>query len=174
MAEASRRADPDADRQPRRSIVTPRLVLEPLSLAAARAILASDLAQLRPGAGWPTADTRSALGAAATAEAAGVDLGWLVRHRESGQVIGDCGWKGGPDEEGTAEIGYGLAPPWRGQRYGTEAVGALADWALAQPACRRLVAEVLADNLASRRLLERLHFSVTRVDAPYVWYARPA
>jgi ribosomal-protein-alanine N-acetyltransferase len=175
MAEGPEQLAPQPGWQPGGDICTPRLALEPLSLTTARAILSAQVADLRPGAGWPTADTRNALAPAATAEAtAGVDLGWLVRHRETGQVIGDCGWKGGPDETGTAEIGYGLAAPWRGQGYGSEAVAALVDWALARPACRRLVAEVLADNLPSRRLLERLGFALARVDGPYVWYERTA
>jgi len=89
-----------------------------------------------------------------------------------GAVIGECGWKGGPDPEGSAEIGYGLAPPWREQGYGTEAVGAFAGWALRQPGCYRLLAEVHEGNAASRRLVERLGFTLDRRAEPYLWYAR--
>jgi RimJ/RimL family protein N-acetyltransferase len=154
----------------REPIVTERLVLEPLTLAATTAMLAGDVAELRPAPGWPHADTIDALTAFAAAGARDEDGPWLVRLRETGQVIGDLGPKGGPGPDGTAEIGYGLAVPYRGRGYGTEAVGALAGWLLAREDCSRVIAEVLADNLASRRLLERLGFTLERHDSPYVWY----
>jgi RimJ/RimL family protein N-acetyltransferase len=96
--------------------------------------------------------------------------GWFVCLRD-GTLIGDCGWAGGPGPDGTAEIGYGLAGPFRGREYGTEAVDALVAWALAQPGCTGLVARVLADNPASRRILERHGFGLDRVDGGWLWYA---
>jgi RimJ/RimL family protein N-acetyltransferase len=35
-----------------------------------------------------------------------------------------------------------------------------------------VTAEVHESNLASRRLLERLGFTIDRLASPYVWYAR--
>ncbi|HLZ36614.1 MAG TPA: GNAT family N-acetyltransferase, partial [Mycobacteriales bacterium] len=99
--------------------------------------------------------------------------GWFVR-RHDGRVIGDCGWSGGPGPGGTAELSYALAAPFRRRGYATEAVGAFAAWALARPGCARLVARVLADNLASRRLLDRLGFGLDGVAAGWLWYRREA
>lgn len=125
--------------------------------------------------GWPHADTLIALQLEIDRSPPGHPAGWFVTLRDGptpGAVIGECGWKGGPDPEGSAEIGYGLAPPWRERGYGTEVVGALAGWALRQSSCRRLTAYVHEDNVASRRLVERLGFTVDRRESPYLWYAR--
>jgi RimJ/RimL family protein N-acetyltransferase len=80
-------------------------------------------------------------------------------------VIGDCGTHGGADETGVIEIGYGLAEPFRGRRYGTELVGAMTEWLLAQPRIQAVRASTLADNAASRRVLENNGFSLTGYDA---------
>jgi ribosomal-protein-alanine N-acetyltransferase len=153
----------------RAPLETERLVLEPVPVELARAIVAGKVSALRPAKGWPHTDTLDAMRAAVSADS---DAPWLVRLKATGEVIGDCGWMGPPDATGTAEIGYGLAGPWRGRGYGTEAVRALVDWALAQPGCKQLTAEVQQDNLPSRRLLERLEFVVDRVEGAYVWYVR--
>jgi RimJ/RimL family protein N-acetyltransferase len=50
-------------------------------------------------------------------------------------------------------------------------VDALVAWALAQPGCTGLIARVLADNPASRRILERHGFGLDRVDGGWLWYA---
>jgi [ribosomal protein S5]-alanine N-acetyltransferase len=150
---------------------TDRLVLEPVSEQLARAIAAGDLAGVHPGRGWPHENTLDALRVALTAED---DAVWLIRLAATGEVIGDCGIKGPHDPSGATEIGYGLAGPWRGRGYGGEAVRALVGWAFAQPGFRRLNAEVRQDNLASRRLLERLGFGLYRVDGAHVWYALDA
>ncbi len=151
------------------TIRTDRLILEPIRPAWAAAIVAGDLSVVRAGQGWPPADTVDALRLAAEH---GGQPGWFVTLREDGTVIGDCGWKGGPDATGVAEIGYGLAAPWRGHGYGTELVNGLVGWAATQPNCRRLVAQTLVGNTPSRRLLVRCGFAVESCDGPWIWYFR--
>lgn len=144
-----------------------------MSPALAAAVVDGDLTDLQRAPGWPTADTLDGLRIGLAGTAPGEpDLGWFVVRRDTGEIIGDCGWKGGPDPTGTAEIGYGMAAPLRGRGYGGEAVGGLASWALSQPGCRRLTAEVRTENLPSRRLLERLGFTLWRSEPPHVWYER--
>lgn len=156
-----------------RTIETARLRLQPVDLGSARALLAGRPSGLRAGAGWPHADTLDGLGMDVRAGDPD-NTGWYVVLRSTGEVIGDCGWKGGPDAAGEAEIGYGLAAPYRRRGYGVEAVAGLVDWCERQPGVRRLVAEVLSDNTASRRLLERTGFTVVEVRADgYLRYARP-
>lgn len=154
----------------RERMVTARLVLEPLSTARAAAVLRGDLSELRPGEGWPHADTWDGLRLGLTQ---GNEPGWLVEL--DGTVIGDCGTHGPPDEHGDVEIGYGLAEPYRGRGYGSELVVALAAWLERQPGVRRIVAhDVLAGNVASRRALERAGFVLESDDGELVSYARPA
>ncbi len=153
----------------RPSLATPRLLLVPLTRAAAVALVAGKDPGLPLGAGYPHRDTLDAL---RMSSAAGEDSGgWFITLRDgkSGAVIGDLGTKGWVDDDGTVEIGYGLAPTWWGQGFGTEAVGALVEWLQAQPDVRRITAEVEIGNIASRRLLERLGFAVTEIAGASWW-----
>ncbi|MFJ9245314.1 GNAT family N-acetyltransferase [Streptomyces sp. NPDC101776] len=81
----------------------------------------------------------------------------LVR-REDGRAIGGMGFHGVPDEEGRTEIGYDLVEGARGQGYATEALRALAEWALARDDVRTLFATVERDNLASQAVVTRAGF----------------
>jgi len=121
---------------------------------------------LRAANGWPHADTADALRALAEHGAPGDDGGWLIA--VDGEVVGDCGWRGGADVHGDVLLGYGLAAAARGQGIGTEAVAVLCTWADAQPGVQRLVAEVHADNAPSRRLLRRLGFAEEPDNPPWV------
>ena len=147
-------------------IVTERLVLEPLSQETAQAVVDGAPDGLRRGEGWPHADTLDALGMVAKhgSEA------WLIL--ENGVVVGDAGTHGPPDENRDVEIGYGLAEPARGRGLASEFVPALAQALLARPEVGRVVArEVLADNVPSRRALERAGFRLEREHDGLTWYA---
>jgi RimJ/RimL family protein N-acetyltransferase len=149
---------------------TDRLILVPVSPGQARAVVAGDLAGLPAGPDWPPAELVETLSAALEH---GGGLGWFVTL--DGVVIGDCGVHGGVDAAGDIEIGYGIAPPYRRRGYATEVVGALARWAGQQPGARRVVARrVLADNVGSRRALERSGFAVDEITGRYVGYTLTA
>jgi len=149
-----------------RRIVTRRLVLEAISPQTARIVAAGEPDGLRHGEGWPHADTLDALRMVA-------DYGteaWLIL--EGGVVIGDAGFHGPPDEGGDTEIGYGLAAPYRGRGLASEFVPPLARHMLARKGVRRVVARsVLADNVPSRRALERAGFRLEHEESGLVWYA---
>lgn len=164
---------------------TDRLWLLPVDLADARDLLAGGPARLppgvRPGRGWPHELTLLALAAAVDRGEDPTGTWWVVQadpDRASGgpdgEVVGECGQKGAPGPDGVAEIGYSLAPAYRGRGLGTEAVQALVGWVAAQPGCRQVVAEVAADNLPSRRLLARLGFREQAFADGYLWLARSA
>jgi len=80
---------------------------------------------------------------------------WLMVHREERTLVGDLGFKGRPDDEGTVEIGYSVLGAYRRQGFASEAVRALVKWALAQQEVKRIVAECSADNGPSIRVLEK-------------------
>ena len=117
------------------------------------------------GRGWPHPDTGAGL---AFSESGGWT--WLILDAD-GAVVGECGTKT-PPWAGSVEIGYGLAAPSRGHGLGTRAVRALTTWLAARPDVHRVEAYVATDNLASRRLLERLGFAIDRLDGEEVVYAR--
>lgn len=150
-------------------IATPRLRLNPVAAETGRAILAGDLGSLETAEGWPHDDTLDGLRMAVDPDAP--SLFWLVTL--DGVVIGDCGTAGLLRTSGDVEIGYGLAAEYRGEGYGTEVVEALSQWLLDQPGVGRVVAEVLAGNVPSRRALERACFMLEYEEPDRVWYALP-
>jgi len=149
-------------------IKTPRLALVPLEQSLAKAVLDGDLTHTRHADGWPHADTRDAFQMAVRPEKPWPV--WLIV--SDGTVIGDCGTAGPIDENGEVDIGLGLAEGQRGRGYGTEVIEALSRWLLDQPGVRRVVArDVLADNVASRRALERAGFILQHEDEALASYA---
>ena len=151
----------------REVIETPRLVLVPISVELADAILGGDLSGVQAAEGWPDA---SILIPFRVAVKRNVELpGWFVTL--DGVVIGDCHTHGAADADGDIEIGYALVEPYRGRGYGTELVEAFSQWLLGQPGIRRVVARhVPTGNTASRRVLERVGFVLERSDEQHAWY----
>jgi RimJ/RimL family protein N-acetyltransferase len=91
----------------------------------------------------------------------------LVRAAD-GQAIGGVGFKGQP-EDGTVEIGYGLAPSARGNGYAAEAARALVELAREQ-GLSRIVADTDTDNTASQRTLEHAGFTKTGTNKDLLLY----
>ncbi len=97
----------------------------------------------------------------AMALAADAGPSWVITL--DGVVIGDCGAFSWPDEDGVVEIGYGLAEPFRGNGYATEAAEGMCRWLFSEARATAIIATgVDADNVASRRVLEKLGF--VRID----------
>ena len=135
-----------------------RLRLERLGVDRARALLAGDYSGLDPAPGWPHEDSMDGIRIEAEHARSDDETGFLAVLVATGQVVGEAGWKGGPDGSGEVEIGYGLAGPQRGLGLGTELVALITGWAFAQPGVRQVVAEVLVGNVPSLRALERNGF----------------
>lgn len=136
-------------------IVTSRLVLEPVTRELAHAVVSGRMPDIRVGPGWPHADTADALALALIANAG---PSWVITL--DGSVIGDCGAFSWPDEDGVVEIGYGLAEPFRGNGYATEAAEGMCRWLFSEARATAIIATgVDDDNVASRRVLEKLGFA---------------
>lgn len=95
---------------------------------------------------------------------------WLVINKEKNKIIGDIGFKGKPDKENTVEVGYGIIPSAQKKGFATEAVNEIINWAFSTGKVKRIIAECLIDNLASAKVLEKLHFDkfATKEDM-YLW-----
>jgi [ribosomal protein S5]-alanine N-acetyltransferase len=85
-------------------------------------------------------------------------LGFSIIERSSGEVVGNCGFKGPPDTDGVVELAYGISVGHRGRGYATEAAGALAGFALADGRVRRVRAHTMPDGGASARVLVKCGF----------------
>ncbi len=87
---------------------------------------------------------------------------WMMELKD-GTHIGELCFKG-LSEEGSAEIGYGIAEAYQGCGYATEAVSALVEWALNQPGTMCITAETEASNIASQTVLKKTGFRPTGVN----------
>lgn len=89
----------------------------------------------------------------------------LIFRLEDGAYIGSAAFMNSPEKDpdkvGLIEIGYSMKEEYRSQGYMTEAIGAMCDWALAQPKVYGMIAGVKDDNPASIRVLEKCGFEMT-------------
>ncbi len=128
---------------------------------------------LRANKLWPTKDTLDVLGFLygildRDAENTGFDTIWMIVKKEDNTVIGDLGFKGNPDEEGTVEIGYGIVEQEQRKGYGYEAVKALVDWGFSHSSVKKIKAECLKDNTGSIRILEKIGMEVLSRNDEYI------
>jgi len=83
--------------------------------------------------------------------------GYLAADARTRQVIGGCGYKGGPDAAGEVEIAYGTFAPFEGRGYAKAMARALVEHAVALGA-PRLIAHTLPEVNASGSILRGLGF----------------
>ncbi|MCX4766708.1 GNAT family N-acetyltransferase [Streptomyces sp. NBC_01275] len=135
-----------------------------------REVLAAEALELREGrpgglewlGGTPGEGSREAARMLTGAHSAGLHRpGWgmyvLVR-AEDGLVVGGMGFHG-PPEGGSVEIGFDLHPDARGRGYATEALAALAHWALHDTGVDTVIATTTHANTSSQRVMERVGFA---------------
>ena len=88
-------------------------------------------------------------------------FGFAIIHKINRILIGICGFPGPPDENGVAEIAYGIAPAYQGRGYATEAAIALIEFAGRDPRVKLICAHTLAEANASTRVLAKCGFDKT-------------
>ncbi|PLT28152.1 N-acetyltransferase [Peribacillus deserti] len=84
----------------------------------------------------------------------------MIIHKNQQLVIGDMGFKGGPDKDQIIHLGYSIVPGFRGHGFATEMGKAIIEWGLSQPNVKEAVATCNTDNEASKRVLEKIGFKV--------------
>jgi RimJ/RimL family protein N-acetyltransferase len=137
-----------------------RIALRPLDLVTARAVLdGRRSADWSPG--YPTAGDRDIsrfLTDRPPPPGAPEVFGpYQIVVSASGTVVGGIGCHRPPDDSGSVEIGYGIAPEWRNQGLTTEAVGLLVE-RLASAGVSTVTARTAPTNLASQTVLRRNGF----------------
>jgi ribosomal-protein-alanine N-acetyltransferase len=151
-----------------KKLATARLDLIPATGPLVRAEI-EDLEALfrllgvEPAADWPPADTVDVLPIfAEQLEGNPALVGWLswywILRGERPVLVGNGGFKGRPGPEGAVEIGYFVRSRFRRQGYATEAATRLLAWAFESPQVAHVVAETMAENVASILVLQRLGF----------------
>ena len=137
---------------------TPRLLLHALTEGEARALHAGELLPGRRfDAEYPMPDTKDGIGFFLRHGSREFGF-YLVTRRDDEVVIGEIGFVG-PPRDGVVTIGYAIVPSARRQGYATEAIAAVARWALAKGDVGAVHAQTLPDNQPSVRALLRAGFT---------------
>lgn len=90
------------------------------------------------------------------------EWGWgsLIIHTAENTLIGHVLLKIIPDETGSPtgslELGYFIVPSYQQQGYASEAAKAMLEWSFSQPSVETVTAGCYQDNIASRRVLEKI------------------
>lgn len=82
---------------------------------------------------------------------------WALQHKQSGKVIGFCGFKN-DDRIQATDLGYRMLPEFWGQGLATEACTACLQYAKQHMALDRILGEVVVQNTNSANVLEKLGF----------------
>jgi ribosomal-protein-alanine N-acetyltransferase len=86
---------------------------------------------------------------------------WVVEHRTTGSILGDCGLKqleDGPE----IEVGYRFAKVHWGKGYATEGAAASVRYGFDTLGLNRIVAVVAPENLASCKVIEKIGLKYER------------
>jgi ribosomal-protein-alanine N-acetyltransferase len=95
---------------------------------------------------------------------------WTIIDKERKLMVGDLCFKGAPNAQGEVEIGYGTYDSFQGRGFMTEAIGAIAQWALKQPEVRAILAETDINNISSHRTLSKNSFKVYKKVENMIWW----
>ena len=82
--------------------------------------------------------------------------GYLVADCLTGRVVGTCGFKHGPEADGSVEIAYFTFPAFERRGYATAMARELLRRSLQSDAVREVIAHTLPEHNASTRILEKV------------------
>jgi ribosomal-protein-alanine N-acetyltransferase len=89
---------------------------------------------------------------------AGERIRWSIRRKLDDKLMGSCGFVDLNNEAHRAEIGYELGQEYQGNGFVTEALETMLNYGFTQLALNRIEAQVVPENIASVKVLERLGF----------------
>ena len=79
---------------------------------------------------------------------------WAVVDKNSGRMIGTCGFAKLDQKHQIGEIGYVLNPSYHGRGYATEAASAVIRYGFEVLGLNRIEGRYMVENIASRRVME--------------------
>ena len=80
---------------------------------------------------------------------------WAVVLKDSGKMIGTCGFTRFDYVNNSAEIGYVLNPSYHGKGIATEAVNKVLEFGFERLSLNRIEGRYMVENTASRRVMEK-------------------
>ncbi|MEU8686215.1 GNAT family protein [Streptomyces sp. NPDC048611] len=155
-------------------LVTPRLILHPLSPDEAQRLLAGEPdSDARWAPDYPTAgDTAGARRFLSVCADTGNPQpfgAYEIRLRDHAQAIGGLGFHGPADHHGTVTIGYGLSPSAHGKGYASEALRALLTFARAH-GITCVKGDTDHDNIASQHVMTAVGMQLVAEDERLRYY----
>ena len=84
---------------------------------------------------------------------------WALVEKESGKMIGTCGFTEIYEKEKRAEVGYVLSPRYHRQGLAPEALERVMEYGFCTLGLEKLSGRFMEDNEASRKVLTRLGFT---------------
>ena len=140
---------------------TKRLVLRKLSLDDARDMFAyASNPQMTRFTTWDAHrsidDSRAFLAQALNKYENGQAMDWGIVDAATNQVIGTCGLTNFSEQHQRGDLGYGIAVPYWGKGYMTEAARAAIDCAFRMLPMNRLQSCCNVHNIGSARVMEKL------------------
>ncbi len=91
----------------------------------------------------------------------GLYADWALELKESGKMIGTCGYAHINSESAECEIGYVLSPEYQGNGYMTEAVNAILELTFDVLELESARLRIISENESSIRLAKRMGFKHT-------------
>ena len=101
-------------------------------------------------------DTRRYLEYLAGRYRIGAHYEWAMIHKESGRMIGTCGFARVDTANNSAELGYVLHPDFHGQGIVPEAARRVLQFGFSVMGLNRIEARYMVENLPSRRVMDKL------------------
>ena len=157
-------------------LLTDRLILKPCDSEILEGLIQNNLTsrlQINISKNWPLEDIKDALPVFLQWLKDGTSsLGfgmWLMILKEENIVIGGTGFVCNPDENGVIELGYSIAPEFRGRKLTTEACKGLIQWAFGQEKVKTIIAKCEKQNIASIKVLENLKMQKSEKDDMFEW-----
>jgi ribosomal-protein-alanine N-acetyltransferase len=83
---------------------------------------------------------------------------WELVLKSANTSVGGMGFAGYPNENGEAEIGYMIDGNHHNKGFATEALQTMIAWAFTHQFVKAIIVHTYADNLPSRRLLDKCGF----------------
>lgn len=106
-------------------------------------------------------------------------LGWwtyLFIHTADKKLVGSGGFKGKADRSGMVEIGYEIAPEYRGRGLATEAARGLIEYAFSHSHVQMVDAHTLAETNPSTKVLKKIRMqnieTIVDPDDGKLWHWR--
>lgn len=95
---------------------------------------------------------------------------WAIENKETGKLMGTCGFHNHNKAARRAEIGYELKPCYWNKGYIKEAIHAIMDYGCEGLNLHRIEAMIYPENLASQRAVEALGFEREGILKGYAYF----